>query len=210
MHIADGILSAPVIGAGFGGTGILAALTLRKIKVDEIPRVSVMASVFFVASLIHVPIGPTSIHFILNGLVGIILGMKAFPAIMLAVILQALLFGHGGVTVIGVNCVMLGGGGLVAYMVWQLRHRFPLGHRLEMIFGALAGATGIIFSGVILALALFVSGDEFWLTAEYALATHVPVMIIEAIVVGACASFLKRTKPEMLAGHIQQVYPGIS
>ena len=107
MHIADGILSAPVLAAGFGGTVVIAAATMRKMDLDEIPKVSVMAAVFFVANLIHIPIGPTSIHFILNGLVGVILGPRAFAAIMLGVILQAFLFGFGGVTVIGVNCVML-------------------------------------------------------------------------------------------------------
>lgn len=204
MHIADGILSAPVLAAGFGGTAILAAVTLRKMGHEEIPRISVMSALFFVVNLIHIPIGPTSIHFIMNGLVGVILGKRAFPAIMLGVILQAFLFGFGGVTVIGVNCVMLGGGALIAYFIWQLRHRFPLGDRLEMIFGALAGATGIFVSGVILALALFFTGEEFLATAGYALTAHVPALVIEAIVVGACASFLKKTKPELLSGQVQK------
>lgn len=204
MHIADGILSAPVLAAGFGGTVVLAAVTLQKMGHEEIPKISVMSALFFVVNLIHIPIGPTSIHFIMNGLVGVILGKRAFPAIMLGVILQAFLFGFGGVTVIGVNCVMLGGGALSAYFIWQLRHRFPLGDRLEMIFGALAAATGIFVSGVILALALFFTGEEFLATAGYALTAHVPALIIEAIVVGACASFLKKTKPELLSGQVQK------
>lgn len=201
MHIADGILSAPVLAVGFGGTAAFAAVTMRKMNLEEIPKVSVMSAVFFVANLIHIPIGPTSIHFILNGLVGVILGPRAFAAIMLGVILQAFLFGFGGVTVIGVNCVMLGGGALVAYFVWQLRHRFSKRDKLEMIFGALAGAAGVACSGVILALALFTSGEAFWATAGYALAAHIPALIIEAIVVGACVTFLKKTRPDILAGN---------
>lgn len=204
MHIADGILSAPVLAAGFGGTVVLAAVTLQKMGHEEIPKISVMSALFFVVNLIHIPIGPTSIHFIMNGLVGVILGKRAFPAIMLGVILQAFLFGFGGVTVIGVNCVMLGGGALTACFIWQLRHRFPPGDRLEMIFGALAGAIGILVSGVILALALFFTGEEFLVTAGYALTAHVPALIIEAIVVGACASFLKKTKPDLLSGQVQK------
>ncbi|MCC6544599.1 MAG: cobalt transporter CbiM [Nitrospirae bacterium] len=206
MHIADGILSAPVLAAGFGGTAIIAAVTMRKMNLEEIPKVSVMAAVFFVVNLIHIPVGPTSIHFIMNGLVGVILGPRAFAAVMLGVVLQAFLFGFGGVTVIGVNCVMLGGGALVAYFVWQLRHHFPFGDRLEMIFGALAGSTGVLVSGLILALALYTSGEEYWATAGYALAAHVPALIIEAIVVGACVTFLKKTRPDMLAGHVQKAY----
>ena len=206
MHIADGILSAPVIAAGFGGTAVIAAVTMRKMNLEEIPKISVMAAVFFVVNLIHIPIGPTSIHFIMNGLVGVILGPRAFAAIMLGVVLQAFLFGFGGVTVIGVNCVMLGGGALISYFIWQLRHRFPAGDRIEPVFGAVAGAVGVALSGVILALALFTSGDEFWATAGYAMAAHVPALIIEAIVVGACVTFLKKARPDMLAGHVRKRY----
>jgi len=203
MHISDGILSAPVLVTGFVGTGILAAATLRKMDMEEVPKIAVITSVFFVASLIHVPVGPTSVHLILNGLVGVVLGWRAFPAIFLGIILQAILFGHGGVSVIGVNTLMMGGGGLIAYGVWQLRHHFNIKNK-EVVFGALAGATGTISSGIILALALLTTGEEFFATAGYALAVHIPIMITEAIVVGACAGFLKRVKPEVLAGERPQ------
>src|SRR3989304_583977 len=159
MHIADGILSAPVLAAGFGGTAILAAATMRKMDHEEIPKVSVMSALFFVVNLIHIPVGPTSIHFILNGLVGVILGKKAFPAIMLGVILQAFLFGFGGGTVIGVNCVMLGGGALAAYFIWQLRHRFLLGDKVEMIFVALSVFLLIVVAVFGSEMALFLTGE---------------------------------------------------
>ncbi len=206
MHISDGILSAPVLIAGFIGTVAMAAYTLRQLDLDDIPKVSVITSVFFVASLIHVPIGPSSVHLILGGLVGVVLGMRAFPAIMLGIILQTILFGHGGVTVIGVNTMMLGGGGLMAYAVWQLRHRFNI-KKKEMIFGGLAGAMGIFSSGMVLALSLVTTGEEFIATAWYTLIAHIPVMIIEALVVGSCAAFLARVKPDALAGQLPLTAP---
>ena len=46
MHIADGILSAPVIAAGFVGTVLYAAAIMWKMDLDEIPKVSVMVAVF--------------------------------------------------------------------------------------------------------------------------------------------------------------------
>jgi len=199
MHISDGILSAPVLTAGFVGTGVLAALTMRNMDMEEVPKISVITSVFFISSLIHVPVGPTSVHLILNGLVGVVLGMRAFPAILLGIILQALLFGHGGITVIGINTLMMGGGALMAYFVWQLRHRVRI-KKPEVVFGALAGATGVFCSGVILALALVTTGEEFFATAGYALAAHVPIMLIEGAVTAACASFLMKVKPDILAG----------
>lgn len=198
MHISDGILSAPVLIAGFVGTIALAAATFRKMDIDDVPKISVITSVFFVASLIHIPIGPSSVHLILNGLVGVVLGWRAFPAIMLGVILQTILFGHGGVTVIGVNCLMLGSGGMLAYGAWNLRHFFKM-RKLEALFGAIAGGIGIFGSGIILALALVTTDQAFFATAVYALSAHLPVMIVEAIVVGACAGFLAKVKPEVLA-----------
>jgi len=200
MHIADGVLSGPVLAAGFGGAAVLAGITMRRMDMEEIPKVSVITAVFFVASLIHVPIGVSSVHLILNGLAGIVLGRRAFPAILLGIILQAILFGHGGVSVIGVNAVMMGGGGLLAYGVWQLRHSFSIAHR-EAIFGALAGGTGVLVSGLILSLALLTTGEEFTATAGAVLLAHIPIIVIETIVGGACAEFLMRVKPELLAGN---------
>src|SRR5690606_4064212 len=130
---------------------------------------------------------------ILNGLVAIVLGWRAFSAIMLGIILQAIIFGHGGVTVIGINTLMLGGGALVAYVVWQQRHRFSFA-RKEFIFGALAGAIATISSGIVLALSLLSTGEAFMAVAVAVLLAHIPIMLIEAGVVGACAEFLHRVK----------------
>ncbi|HFQ92299.1 MAG TPA: cobalt transporter CbiM [Chromatiales bacterium] len=199
MHISEGILSAPSLTVGFAGTAVLAAATMRNLDMEEVPKISVITAVFFVTSLIKVPLGPASVHLILNGLVGVVLGWRAFPAIMLGIILQAIIFGHGGVTVIGVNALMLGGGGLIAYLVWQQRHRFSFKKR-EFVFGALAGATATLFSGIILALALVTTGEAFNAIAATVLAAHIPIMLIEAAVVGACAEFLQKVKPGILAG----------
>ena len=81
MHISDGVLSAPVLIGGYVISASIAAVIIRKTKSEDIPKTAVMTSIFFVASLIHVPLGPTSAHLILNGLVGIILGPMAFVSI---------------------------------------------------------------------------------------------------------------------------------
>jgi cobalt/nickel transport system permease protein len=204
MHVADGILSGPIIGAGFAGAAVITALTMRKMDLEEIPKISVATAVFFVASLIHIPIGPTSVHLLLNGLVGILLGWRAFPAILLGIILQAILFGHGGVTVIGVNTVMLGGGALFAYGVWQLRHKFSFAKK-ETVFGGLAGATATITSGIVLASALVTTGDAFVGSAKLILYYHIPIMLIEGTVAAVTVSFLLKVKPGILAGQVKPV-----
>ena len=199
MHISEGVLSPTVWISGYAATAVVAGLTMRNLDMEEIPKISVITSVFFVASLIKVPIGPTSIHLILNGLAGIVLGRRAFAAIMVGIILQAIIFGHGGITTIGVNTLMMGTGALVAYLVWLQRYRFSFNKR-ELVFGAIAGAVGTITSGIILALALVTTGEEFRGMAVTVLTAHIPIMIIEAAVVGASAEFLNKTRPDILAG----------
>ena len=95
VHISDGVLSPQVWVSGYVVTGTLTTYILaRKTELSEIPKLSVVTAALFVASLIHIPVGPTSVHLVLSGLAGITLGLAAFPAIFVALILQAFLFQH--------------------------------------------------------------------------------------------------------------------
>lgn len=97
MHISEGVLSPAVLGAGavLAAAGIV--IGLRKLDYDRLMTVAILAAAFFVGSLIHVPIGPSSVHLILNGLLGMLLGWAAFPSIFVALMLQAILFQYGGI-----------------------------------------------------------------------------------------------------------------
>ena len=197
MHISDGVLSTPIWVSGYVISATIVAVTTKKMEPEDIPKTAIMTSVFFVASLIHVPIGPTSAHLILNGLIGMILGPLAFVSIFLGLILQALLFQHGGITTIGVNSIMMGLPALLAYRIFDLHQKFHF--RLNVpVLGTLAGTSGVFLSSIILALLLITTGSEFSGIAKLALLAHLPVIIIEAIVTGFIASFLKRVKPELL------------
>ena len=78
MHIAEGVLSAPVLitGAVVAAAGV--AYGLKKIPANHFMLAGLLGAAFFVASLIHVPIGFSSAHLILNGLLGVVLGWAAF------------------------------------------------------------------------------------------------------------------------------------
>ena len=197
MHIADGVLPLSCVAAGWAGTAVVTGLTLRKVPAEELPKAAVMTAGFFVASLIHVPLGPTSVHLILNGLVGIVLGWAAFPAILVGLLLQALLFQHGGVLTLGANALMLGLPALAAYKIFGLRHFLTCRHP-EAVAGFLAGAGSILLSGIMLALWLYLAGREFWTIARLALAAHLPLMVLEGLVGAAAAVFLLKVKPEIL------------
>ena len=150
MHISDGVLSAPVVVSGWAVTLAFAGMTLRKMGGDEIPKTAVLTSVFFVASLIHIPLGPASVHLILNGLVGVVLGMNAYLSILLGLTLQALLFQHGGIVVIGVNAVIMGLPAIAAFWVYRFGSLF-IGPTGKGICGFAAGASCTALSGILLA-----------------------------------------------------------
>jgi len=196
MHISDGVLPLPVLAAGWAATVGLAAWTLRGIEGEDLPRTAVMTSVFFVASLIHVPLGPTSVHLILNGLVGVILGGAAFPAILLGLVLQAVLFQHGGLTTIGVNAIMMGLPALAVSHLFRFGRRSLPGR--TVLLGFFAGASGTLLSGCLLALFLATAGAAFFPAAKLALITHLPVMFIEGGVTAGTVNFLLRVEPKLL------------
>src|SRR5262245_32690473 len=154
MHISDGILPGWEWGAGLVITGAATGLVLRRFDERRIPQVAVLSSLFFVASSIRVPVGPGSMHLVLNGLLGVVLGWDAILAVLLSLFLQAILLAHGGLTAIGVNTVTMAGGAVAAHYAFRLRRVLGPGERLAWAFGLLAGAVGLLVSTGLFYLAL--------------------------------------------------------
>ena len=103
MHVYEGVLTVTTHGkevllAGAVVAAAGTAIGLRKLDYERVPRVAVLSAVFFVASLIHVPLGMTSVHLTLCGLMGLILGWAVFPALLIALLLQAVFFQMGDLT----------------------------------------------------------------------------------------------------------------
>ncbi len=197
MHISEGILSLPVLAGGGAVAAVGTVIGLRKLDYEHIMTTALLSSTFFVASLVHVPIGPSSVHLILNGLVGLILGWAAVPAIAVALFLQALLFGFGGVTVLGVNTVVMAGPAVVVYLLFRSWVRE--GGKKQLIAGFLSGALAVALSGILVAVALIGTDEAFLKTAQLILLAHIPIMLIEGVVTMFTVSFLSRVQPEILA-----------
>lgn len=197
MHISEGVLSPSVLLSGafltVGGT----ALGLKKMDYEKIPKVAVLSSAFFVASLIHVPIGPSSVHLVLNGLIGIILGWMAFPSILVALILQALLFQFGGFTSLGVNTFNMAAPAVIVYYLFNLPAR-KSNNLIAMIAGFGAGIIGIGLGALFVALSLVTTGESFLNVGKLLVIGHLPVMVIEGIITSFCIIFLRKVKPEIL------------
>jgi len=197
MHISEGVLSAPVLIAGAVLSAGGVAIGLRKMSYDKIPQVAVLSSAFFVASLIHIPLGPSSTHLVMNGLLGILLGWMAFPSILVALSLQALLFQFGGFTVLGVNTLVMAAPALLAYILFSPLVKSAMAP-LVSAGGFLAGVTGIFFGALLVALALISTGESFRNVSMAIIIAHIPVMIIEGVVTAFCVLFLRKVKPEIL------------
>lgn len=205
MHISDGVLPAPVALGGFAVSLLVTAWSGRKTRPEDFPRVAVVTSAFFVASLIHVPIGPTSVHLLIPGLVGIMLGRSGFIAIALGIILQSLLFQFGGITAMGANAFMMGVPALAAGWVFRkMRGHSLFGH---VAAGAVAGGLGVFLAVLLLALLLCTGGEDFYGVAKIAMYAHLPVLIIESVISAFTVSFLYKVNPDLLASSVSSALP---
>jgi cobalt/nickel transport system permease protein len=271
VHISDGVLQPSWQYCGIAVAALLAALASIRIRDEEIPRVALLTAAFFVASLIHLRLGPTSAHLLLNGLVGVVLGMRAALAIPVGLTLQALLIGHGGILTIGINSCILTLPALLAGWLFALLHRVSwsrhpwfraalvggstlvwtlalvfgavvvftnrlslahlpnlepalqtLAHPLvpalacllaigaawaerrleqppEFALGLLIGAGSVLATMVLNGLVLLLGGVEDWRgIVTLVFLAHLPLAVLEGVVLGFTVAFLARVKPEML------------
>ena len=198
MHISEGVLSGPVLVSGAALAAVGTGIGLKNLDYDHIAKAGMLSAAFFVASLIHVPIGPSNAHLILNGLVGILLGWAAFPAILVALVLHGVFFQFGGITTLGINTIIMALPAITCYHIFRrLIHK---SNRSAAIGAFSTGLLSVLFSGVIVGLALIFTEENFMEVAGLIIAAHIPVMIIEGIITAACVAFLRKVRPEMLPG----------
>jgi cobalt/nickel transport system permease protein len=196
-HIPDGVLSTPVLIAGALSSATLIALSLRHLDYERLPQAAVLAAGFFVASLIQVPLGVTSVHLLLNGLMGLLLGWTAVPAILVALTLQAIFFGYGGLLVLGVNTLNMALPALVCTMVLTPHLRRSRARKFFWV-GALSGFLGVSLTGTLVALSLTASGAAFEVAAGAIFFAYIPLAVVEALIAGTLVAFLRRVEPELL------------
>lgn len=211
MHIPDGILPAAVSAGGYVVTAGTTWYSLRKINQKEnpqadVPKAALLTAAFFVASWIHIPVPPTSVHLVLNGLLGVVLGYYAFPAILIGIFFQAVMFQHGGLTTLGVNAAIIGLPALFAYFIFQIRYYLGFGNSSLAIgiFGFLGGAAALAlsallaFSILILTMPSSIDQEAERLSITALTLAHVPLMLVEGIFTALVVVFLQRVKPELI------------
>jgi cobalt/nickel transport system permease protein len=196
-HIPDGVLSAPVLIGGALVGGALLAISLRRLGYERIPQAAVLSAALFVSSLISIPVGPSSVHLLLNGLMGLLLGWSAVPAILVALVLQAVFFGYGGLLVLGINTLNIALPALIVMALFGCRLTSRRVWR-PFVIGALAGAVGVLLTGLMVSLSLALSQEAFLPAAKVILLTYLPLAIAESVVTGSVIAFVWRVSPELL------------
>jgi cobalt/nickel transport system permease protein len=171
MHIPDGFLAPTITVPAYAVAAPLWAWAVRRHfapgQVEALPAVGALTAVAFVLQTIMIPVpGGTSTHVVGAGLLAMLHGpLLAFVCESLVLLLQALFFGAGGITVLGVNALAMGlAGPLVAWGIYKgLRRR-----------GAFVAAyVGLQVSTVVVALTL---GLQHRLSPEQ-FPTPFPVML---------------------------------
>jgi cobalt/nickel transport system permease protein len=198
VHLSDGAMSWSWIAAGWVGLSLLLLVALWRLREDDIPRIGVLSAAFFVGSSIHIPLAvlPTSVHLILNGLVGVVLGRQAPLAITVGLLLQYLLLTHGGLTTLGLNGCIVSLPAVVAGACYPLLKKAGLS---PFVRGALLGAGAAAGAVTLNFLSLLLGGTENWeRLAELVLLAHIPVVLVEGLLLGVVVQYLEKVKPEML------------
>jgi cobalt/nickel transport system permease protein len=119
----------------------------------------------------------------------------AFPAMFIGLLLQALLFQHGGITTLGVNTMVMGVPALIVHFIFRKGYSSGIN---PVITGAFCGGFAVAIAAFLLAVVLITTGEEFTETAYLAVVAHIPIIIIETIITGAVVGYLLRVRPELL------------
>jgi cobalt/nickel transport system permease protein len=124
IHVPDGVLPLWIVLVGWGLAAVLVGLAVRSLQGDSsrrVPLLGVMAAVMLVG--MSTEIVPIAYHINLSVLAGIVLGPAYGILAALIVNVFLALFGHGGITVVGLNTVVVGAETALGYLLFRLLGR---------------------------------------------------------------------------------------
>ena len=221
MHIPDGYLSPATCAVLYGAAAPFWYVAVQRLKrlltTRLVPLISIMAAFSFVIMMFNLPLpGGTTGHAVGMGLSTIVLGpWGSIISITIALVLQAIFFGDGGILAIGANCFNMAiVGSLVAYGVYRaVAGRAPLTSPRRPLAGALAGYIAINAAAFCAAIqfgiqpALFKDANGVPLYSFYPLSVALPAMMIghltfagiaEAVITGGVVAYLQRADVGLL------------
>ena len=195
MHISDGVLSLEATVVVSAISVIAVAKAIKELKNDDISITAVASAMFFIASFIHIPFGVTQIHLILLGVIGILISWSSFVAIFVALLLQALLLGYGGIASLGVNLFIMAMPAVIIYYLYNMSFVKNLNDKIKFFF---VGFLGTFFATLFLTLILYFSKEEYNYVAYSVFGVNIITMVIEGIVSMFLLLFIKKVYPKIL------------
>ena len=222
MHIPEGYLSPQTWGPAYAVMVPIWAIAGRKLRGSlssrRVPLLAIGAAFSFVIMMFNIPIpGGSTGHATGAALIAILLGpWAAVLAVSVVLVVQALLFGDGGITAIGANCFnMAVVMPFVSYAVYRLVSVRAAARAPRRVFAAaLAGYVGLNAAALTTAVmfgiqpAIAHGPDGRPLYSPYPLAIAVPAMaaghllvfgFVEAAITGVAVAYLARTEPDLFA-----------
>jgi cobalt/nickel transport system permease protein len=201
MHIPDGYLSPATCATLYAGCVPFWRTALRRVKkimhARQVPLLSLFAAFSFVIMMFNLPLpGGTTGHATGIGLATVVIGpWAAMLAVSVALVVQALFFGDGGVTAIGANCFNMAiVGSLVAYAVYRLMAgRSPLASARRVAAAGVAGYVAINVSALLAAVEfgiqpmLYKDAGGAPLYCPYPLGIAIPAMMIGHLTIAGLA-----------------------
>lgn len=198
MHIPDGYLGPTTYATMFAATvpfwAIASARLNKTLKAKQAPYLALGAAFSFIIMMFNIPIiGGTTGHATGAALIAILLGpWAAMISVSVALIIQALLFGDGGITAIGANCFNMAVLGVfVGYGVYRLiAGNSELTSRRRLTAGALAAYVSLNVSALATAVQLGIqpvlekTADGQPLYSPFPLKIAVPTMALEHLLFG--------------------------
>ena len=195
MHISDGVLSLE-------STVVISTLSayflyksIKNIEDDKITLISAMSAMFFISTFIHIPLGITQIHLLLIGIIGVFIAWGSFVAIFVALLLQALLLGYGGLVSIGVNLFIMGMPAILVYYFYKSDFALKLNDKIKFF---LVGFLGTFLATLFLTLILYFSKDEYEYAAFTIFSLNFIPMILEGLITMFLFIFIQKTYPKIL------------
>jgi len=192
MHIPDGYLSPATCALTYAISGVAIAIGTKKIAktLDErkIPLIAIASAFSFVIMMFNIPIpGGTTGHAVGGTLIAILLGpYTAMIAISLALLVQSILFGDGGITTFGANCLSMAI--VMPFLGYSLYHLLAgdgSSRKRNLIAAFIGSYAGINFAALTVAILLgiqpIIATDEkgIPLYSPFPLKITIPAMMAE-------------------------------
>jgi cobalt/nickel transport system permease protein len=220
MHIPDGYLSPQTYIPMMGLFVSAAAIAVKKVKKDvsarNIPYLGMAAAFSFIIMMFNLPIpGGTTGHAVGSALIAILFGpWAAVIAVSVALIIQALIFGDGGITAIGANCFnMAVFMPFIAYYSFKLFCNDQSGKRRVSFAAFFSGYVSLVMAAILTATEFGIqpmiasTADGKALYCPYDLSIAIPAMaiehllffgIVEGIITALIVSYFLRHEPGLI------------